>query len=187
MGSNWAILPPKLKFVAMLKSLIQLEKWGDSHHPAWLDMLRVLLGIFLFFKGASFIADTEASSALIRGSYFNLWSVTIIHYVAFAHIFGGILIAIGCVTRIAIIFQLPVLIGAVFFAKRPLQTSPESRSGPYPKPRGAGLRDRHPGDRFLLPSLHTTPLVLIPGSGPNGASESKTTHHRCTMDTCSRI
>lgn len=100
----------------MLKSLIQLEKWGDSHNPAWLDMLRVLLGIFLFFKGVSFISDTEASSALIQGSLFNLWSVTIIHYVAFAHIFGGILIAIGCVTRIAILFQIPVLLGAVFFA-----------------------------------------------------------------------
>jgi putative oxidoreductase len=103
----------------MLKSLIQLEKWGDSHHPSWLDWLRVLLGIFLFSKGASFIADTEASSALIRGSYFNLWSVTIIHYVAFAHIFGGILIAIGCVTRIAILFQIPVLLGAVFLANIP--------------------------------------------------------------------
>jgi putative oxidoreductase len=36
--------------------------------------------------------------------------------VAFAHIFGGILIAIGCLTRIAILFQLPVLLVAVFFA-----------------------------------------------------------------------
>lgn len=100
----------------MFKSLIQLEKWGDSHHPAWLDMLRVLLGIFLFMKGVSFISDTTASSALMQGTYFNLWSVTIVHYVAFAHIFGGILIAIGCLTRIAVIFQLPILLGAVFFA-----------------------------------------------------------------------
>ncbi len=100
----------------MFKNLIQLEKWGDSHHPAWLDVLRILLGVFLFIKGASFIADTTASSALMQGSYFNLWSVTIVHYVAFAHIFGGILIAIGCLTRIAIIFQIPILIGAVFFA-----------------------------------------------------------------------
>ncbi len=100
----------------MLKALLQLEKWGDSHHPSWLDILRVLLGVFLFLKGVSFISDTTASSALIKGSYFNMWSVGIIHYVAFAHIFGGILIAAGCLTRIAILFQLPVLLGAVFFA-----------------------------------------------------------------------
>ena len=100
----------------MLKSLIQLEKWGDSHHPSWLDFLRILLGIFLFAKGASFIADTNASSELIKGLNFNLWSVTAIHYIAFAHIVGSILIAIGCLTRIAILFQLPVLIGAVFLA-----------------------------------------------------------------------
>jgi putative oxidoreductase len=100
----------------MLNSLTQLEKWGDSHHPAWLDILRVLLGIFLFTKGVSFISDTTASSALMKGLDFNTWSVALVHYVAFAHIFGGILIAIGCLTRIAIIFQLPVLIGAVFFA-----------------------------------------------------------------------
>jgi putative oxidoreductase len=100
----------------MWKSLLQLEKWGDAHHPAWLDILRVLLGVFLFIKGASFIADTTASSALMKGLNFNIWSVTAVHYVAFAHIFGGILIAIGCLTRIAVLFQLPVLIGAVFFA-----------------------------------------------------------------------
>lgn len=100
----------------MLKKLIQLEKWGDSHHPAWLDILRIILGVFLFFKGVSFISDTTASSALMKGLNFNLWSVTAVHYVAFAHIFGGLLIAIGGLTRIAILFQLPVLIVAVFFA-----------------------------------------------------------------------
>ncbi|MES2795242.1 MAG: DoxX family protein [Bacteroidota bacterium] len=100
----------------MLKTLTQLEKWGDAPHPVWLDLLRAILGIFLFFKGAGFIADTEASSALIQGLNFNIWSVGIIHYVAFAHIFGGILIAIGCLTRIAVLFQIPVLLGAVFFA-----------------------------------------------------------------------
>ncbi len=100
----------------MFKKLIQLEKWGDANHPAWLDILRVILGVFLFFKGASFIADTTASSALMKGLNFNLWSVTAVHYVAFAHIFGGFLIAIGALTRIAILFQLPVLIVAVFFA-----------------------------------------------------------------------
>jgi len=37
------------------------------------------------------------------------------HYVAFAHLVGGLLIAMGLLTRFAIIFQLPILFFAVFF------------------------------------------------------------------------
>jgi putative oxidoreductase len=99
-----------------MNRLTQIEKWGDTHHPAWLDFLRIALGVFLIAKGMSFIADTDASSKLMEGIHFNLWSVTAVHYVAFAHIFGGFLIAIGCLTRIAILFQLPVLFVAVFYA-----------------------------------------------------------------------
>ncbi len=99
-----------------MKALTQIEHWGDNHHPAWLDFIRIALGVFLFAKGISFISDTDASSQLMAGLNFNLWSITAVHYVAFAHIFGGILIAAGCLTRIAILFQLPVLLVAVFYA-----------------------------------------------------------------------
>jgi putative oxidoreductase len=34
--------------------------------------------------------------------------------VAFSHLVGGILIAMGLLTRIAILFQIPILLGAVF-------------------------------------------------------------------------
>jgi putative oxidoreductase len=37
------------------------------------------------------------------------------HYVIFAHLIGGVMITVGMVTRIAVLFQLPILIGAVFF------------------------------------------------------------------------
>src|SRR5688572_20796337 len=40
------------------------------------------------------------------------------HYVAAAHIVGGILLAIGLRTRLAAALQVPVLLGAVFFVHR---------------------------------------------------------------------
>ena len=42
---------------------------------------------------------------------FNAFWVT--HYVALAHLAGGVFIAIGLLTRFSVIVQLPVLIGAV--------------------------------------------------------------------------
>lgn len=93
----------------------RIEHWGDTHHPAWLDMVRIAFGVFLFAKGISFISDTTQLSRLINDLDFHLYTVTAVHYVAFAHIFGGFMIAIGALTRIAAIIQLPILITAVFF------------------------------------------------------------------------
>ena len=93
----------------------RIGHWGDTHHPAWMDMLRIALGVLLFVKGISFISDTTKLSQLISGLDIRLWTVTAVHYVAFAHIFGGFLIAMGCLTRFASIIQIPILIIAVFF------------------------------------------------------------------------
>lgn len=93
----------------------RIEHWGGAHHTTWLPALRVVLGIFLFGKGISFISDTTKVSQLINGLNFDLWSVMGVHYVAFSHIFGGFLIAMGTFTRTACVFQIPILLGAVFF------------------------------------------------------------------------
>lgn len=93
----------------------RIEHWGDTHHPAWLDVVRIGLGVLLFVKGISFISDTTKLSELVSQLDIRLWTVAAVHYVAFAHIFGGFLIALGCLTRLSAIFQIPILIVAVFF------------------------------------------------------------------------
>lgn len=93
----------------------RIEHWGDTHHPAWLDIVRIALGVFLFIKGISFISDTTRLSKLVTGLDLHLYTVASVHYVAFAHIFGGFLIALGCLTRISAIIQIPILLVAVFF------------------------------------------------------------------------
>jgi putative oxidoreductase len=93
----------------------RIEHWADAHHPAWVDFVRMALGIFLFMKGVMFIQDTQALQNIMSNSQFQWVSFGIAHYVAFAHLVGGLLIAMGLITRVAILFQLPILLGAVFF------------------------------------------------------------------------
>jgi uncharacterized membrane protein YphA (DoxX/SURF4 family) len=95
--------------------LNRIEHWGDTHHPAWTDALRIVLGIILVLKGISFISDTAYLKQLVGGVHFGLFSVMAVHYVAFAHLMGGFLIMLGCLTRLMCIIQLPILVAAVFF------------------------------------------------------------------------
>ncbi|MFD2998903.1 DoxX family protein [Pontibacter toksunensis] len=97
------------------QNLHQIERWSDAHHPLWIDFLRVALGVFLFIKGFMFIQDTGALMNILRKSEFPWVSIGLAHYVAMVHLAGGVLIAIGLITRVAILFQLPILLGAVFF------------------------------------------------------------------------
>ena len=97
-----------------MKMMDKIEQWGDTHHPAWMDTLRIGLGVLLFIKGIMFISDTTQLLQLVSGLDLQLWTVTAVHYVAFAHIFGGFLIALGCLTRFASIIQIPILVTAVF-------------------------------------------------------------------------
>lgn len=98
-----------------MTTIEQIEHWGDSHHPAWLDIVRISLGVLLFLKGVSFIGDTTYLGNLVEGLHFNAWTFVAVHYVAFSHLVGGLMIAIGCMTRTASVFQIPILFVAVFF------------------------------------------------------------------------
>jgi uncharacterized membrane protein YphA (DoxX/SURF4 family) len=97
----------------------RIEHWADSHHPAWLDLLRMCLGIFLFIKGIVFISDISELERVLINMNMDWVSIGLAHYIGFAHLVGGILIAIGLVTRAAILFQLPILVGAVLFVHNP--------------------------------------------------------------------
>jgi putative oxidoreductase len=94
----------------------RLELWGDRHHPKWLDIVRIFLGIFLCYKGVEFLGNMNyLVSAMENRLSFNAFAVILLsHYIVFAHIMGGFLLALGLLTRFACIIQIPVLLGAVF-------------------------------------------------------------------------
>jgi putative oxidoreductase len=97
--------------------LQRLEHWGDRHHPAWMDIVRIALGIFLVYKGIDFLTNMSDLISLMEGqtSFGDFTYVLAGHYTVFAHILGGILLIFGVLTRFACIIQIPVLLGAVFF------------------------------------------------------------------------
>ncbi|EOZ92439.1 hypothetical protein A33Q_4532 [Indibacter alkaliphilus LW1] len=93
----------------------KIEDWADSHHPAWIDYIRIALGLFILYKGILFISNTEALLQTANNVDLAFFNMALAHYVAFAHLVGGILIAFGLLTRFAVLFQLPILFFAVFF------------------------------------------------------------------------
>src|SRR5699024_6437067 len=98
-----------------MKMIYMLESWANTRYPLWLNYVRIALGLVIFIKGFIFIRDTEALMETLRNSQMDLAALGIVHFIAFAHIFGGIFIALGLGTRIAVLFQLPILLGAVIF------------------------------------------------------------------------
>ncbi|EJF08711.1 DoxX family protein [Pontibacter sp. BAB1700] len=109
----------------LTQDMHRIEHWADAHHPVWVDFVRMALGIFLFVKGVMFIQDTAALQSIMRNSQFQWVSFGMAHYVAFAHLVGGLLIAMGLITRIAILFQIPILLGAVFFINPQRASTPK--------------------------------------------------------------
>lgn len=91
----------------------KLNKWANSHTSYPIDILRIALGVFLFLKGVSFIQESHRLIDLLAplGNFDG--GMLVYHYVAAAHIMGGIMIVFGLLTRWAIWAQLPILVGAV--------------------------------------------------------------------------
>ena len=91
-----------------------LNKWANAHTSYSLDMLRIALGVFLIAKGCAFIINKQYLHEIILNSMQNFGSeMLLIHYIASAHMMGGIMIIFGLLTRWAIWVQLPILIGAI--------------------------------------------------------------------------
>ena len=93
----------------------RLERWNESHQSKFFSFLRIVLGLLILFKGIYFIQNTHELSKMLDNSTLEFGSFLLAHYVAMSHLLGGILITIGLITRIAVLFQLPILIGAIIF------------------------------------------------------------------------
>ncbi|MEO6220284.1 MAG: DoxX family protein [Ginsengibacter sp.] len=97
--------------------LQRLELWGNNHHPKWMDIVRIALGIFLCYKGVDFLLHMSNLINLMsnRSSFGSFAFIIAGQYVVFAHILGGIFLVLGLFTRFACLIQIPILLGAVIF------------------------------------------------------------------------
>lgn len=86
---------------------------NSASNPVWMDGLRILLGLFLFVKGIMFLEHTSEVFYIFSQSQdvLSLRKASILTSVV--HIVGGLMIAFGCLTRLALLCQFPILIGAV--------------------------------------------------------------------------
>ena len=107
----------------------KIEKWGDSHHPMVLDLIRIGLGVFLLLKGLAFMENSVYLKDMIENQDVVAVSsgllMAVVYYVTFAHLVGGALIAMGILTRFSCIIQIPILVAAIFltdFFQSPINT-----------------------------------------------------------------
>ena len=99
--------------------LHRFEHWGDTHHPKGLDIIRIVLSIFLCYKGIDFLQNMSSITGPLstKTSFFSFPVILLSHYVVFAHVLhGGLLIVLGFLTWFACLIQIPIImLGAVVF------------------------------------------------------------------------
>jgi uncharacterized membrane protein YphA (DoxX/SURF4 family) len=77
------------------------------------------LGLFLLLKGVAFMLNISDLKNLIENQAdislpADLF-IAVVYYAAFIHMVGGALIAMGILTRLSSMLQLPVVFGEVLF------------------------------------------------------------------------
>lgn len=90
----------------------------DERRSQVIDLLRVYIGVALFIKGVSFLGNLEGLLTTMDRARVPAASVALAHYVALAHLGGGLMLAVGLATRFAAAVQVPVVLGAVLFVHR---------------------------------------------------------------------
>jgi putative oxidoreductase len=126
--------------------------WADAHPKVWLDLVRIYLGVGLFVRGLLIITNSHSefvSEMLQRSGQTWLFTAAVLHYVALAHLVGGLMLTFGVLTRIAALVQIPILIGAIFFIHR-----------------GEGLMAASQSLEFSALVLFLLSVFVIAGAGP---------------------
>jgi putative oxidoreductase len=97
-----------------MSTLQHIRHWSATHHPRWLVILRIGLGLILLGKGINFMHDSALLEELIYGN--SHLAVNNTHWlpimISCANLLGGFLILVGLWTRLICFLELPILIGA---------------------------------------------------------------------------
>lgn len=99
--------------MALAQNLHTLKRENSASNPVWMDALRLVLGLFLFMKGALFLEHTSQVFYIFSATQ-DVLSAGKAHLLTSAvHMVGGLMIAFGVLTRLALLCQFPILIGAL--------------------------------------------------------------------------
>ncbi len=92
----------------------QFADWLSAHGDWAIEFVRAYLGALLIWRGFYFLENTGQFLELLNAQETPMAAFFFAHYVMFAHIIGGAMLAIGLLTRVVAAFQAPILLGAVF-------------------------------------------------------------------------
>lgn len=82
----------------------------SNQHYAY-SFIRIFLGAALFIRGIILVSNPGSIYVLdIKAEMHMFYS-----YITIIHLVGGFLMAIGFLTRVGALLQVPILLGAVFF------------------------------------------------------------------------
>lgn len=128
--------------MAIAHDLRHTHRINSANNPVWMDGLRVVLGLFLFLKGLLFLEHTTDVFYIFSSSQ-DVISAGKAHLLtSMVHIVGGLMIAFGMLTRLALLCQIPILLGALLIVN----------------PQRGGI---HLGNAELILSLAVTALILF--------------------------
>src|SRR5258708_5763472 len=112
-----------------MKDVQAMNQWIKTHGDLALDLVRIYLGIGLMVKAVYFMTHSEYLLEIMQTNG-SLWfaPALVAHYIVFAHLCGGLCLALGLLTRVAAVIQLPILLAALFYIHLPrMVTSVASR------------------------------------------------------------
>ena len=92
-----------------------LPRWMYTYSTVFFTLFRALLGLLLFVKGIYFVFNHQHLGELIEQTSSSFNSDFFAYLISIVHLVGGAFIALGLLTRISIIVQLPVLLAAIIF------------------------------------------------------------------------
>jgi uncharacterized membrane protein YphA (DoxX/SURF4 family) len=111
-----------------MNRFLQIKQWLKEHPDLFLDLVRIYIGTGLFVKAVYLMNHREYLNGIIeQAGPWMFAPVVVAHYVIAAHLAGGVLLALGLITRIAALANIPVLIGAVFYVYMPKMMTLEPR------------------------------------------------------------
>ncbi|MDH5610220.1 MAG: DoxX family protein [Cyclobacteriaceae bacterium] len=103
----------------MKLTLSQREPWIAGTFPKWLCILRMALGLFLLYKGLFYLFHVGDYQALPGSGMDPMIDTLYFHLVIFIHLAGGVFITLGYHTRLMVLAQVPIVLGALYFIDSP--------------------------------------------------------------------
>ncbi|PYK98967.1 MAG: DoxX family protein [Verrucomicrobia bacterium] len=100
----------------IMKNINECRRWIETHTDIVIDLVRMYLGVGLFVKGLYFMMHQGELARLLEGADNVAFAQgAVAHYVIPVHLVGGLLLAMGLLTRLAALAQIPILLGAIFY------------------------------------------------------------------------